>query len=210
MLAGPFLPFTVALALMLLIGLVEAIGLGGFAVDWDADLGDAPLLGWLGFGSLPFLMLLVLFLALFGITGMAIQQALAALTGGMLPGWLAALAATVAALPGTGLLARPLAALLPRDETSAIDIDELAGRRAVIVISGDGSRIQHIQPVGQPVLVKLHGGQQFIDGQIVDCAIIRRRDRQDRTHAVSPSDPPGRTPGEAEAFRRRHPRSFSP
>ena len=42
--------FVSAFALMLVIGLVQAMGLGG-----DADLnldGDADLLGWLGFGHL--------------------------------------------------------------------------------------------------------------------------------------------------------------
>ena len=180
MLAGSVLPFTVALVLMLLIGLVEAIGLGGFAVDWDADLGDVPLLGWLGFGSLPFLLLLVLFLALFGIAGMAIQQAMAALFGGMLPGWLASMAATVAALPGTGLLARPLAAILPRDETSAIDIDELAGRRAVIVTGratpGSPARARVTDRFGLNHYVMAepdNSGQAFTEGEEI---ILVRRD----------------------------------
>ena len=64
------LPFAVSLVLMLLIGLVEAIGLGGaVALEFDADV-DAGPLGWLGLGQVPLLIILVVFLALFGIIGL--------------------------------------------------------------------------------------------------------------------------------------------
>ena len=70
-LAAPeVLPFTVALALMLMIGLVEAFGLGASAIHADAglDLDDGGgFLGWLGVGSVPLLVLIVIFLALFGL-----------------------------------------------------------------------------------------------------------------------------------------------
>ncbi|MGH6782517.1 MAG: OB-fold-containig protein, partial [Sphingomonadaceae bacterium] len=56
------------------------------------------------------------------------------LTGALLPGWIAAPAAGVAALPVTGLLARGLARILPQDETTAIDLGDLVGLSATIVV----------------------------------------------------------------------------
>ncbi len=79
-------------------------------------------------------MLLVVFLAVFGMVGLALQQAALALAGGVLP-WVAAVpAAAVLALPGTRLAGRLLAPILPRDETTAVSLDSLVGRRARIVV----------------------------------------------------------------------------
>ncbi len=125
-------PFSVALLIMLMIGAVEAFGLGASAVHLDvgADLdGGGDLLGWLGIGRVPLLMLLVVFLAFFGLIGLAIQQ-----FAGPLPLWIAVPAATAAALPLTGMGARGLARIMPGDETTAISLDELVGRRGTITI----------------------------------------------------------------------------
>lgn len=126
------LPFSVALALMLMIGIVEAVGLGAAAVhlELDADPGlGGDLLGWLGIGKVPLLMLLVVFLAFFGIAGLAIQQ-----LAGPLSLWLASGAAAAAALPLTGLGARGLARIMPRDETTAVSLDSLVAKRGTITI----------------------------------------------------------------------------
>jgi membrane protein implicated in regulation of membrane protease activity len=125
-------PFSAALLLMLMIGAVEALGLGASAahVDFDADLdGGGDLLGWLGVGRVPLLMLLVLFLAFFGLAGLAIQQ-----LAGPLALWIAVPAAAAAALPLTGLGARGLGRIMPGDETTAVSLDSLVGRRGTITI----------------------------------------------------------------------------
>lgn len=134
MLEGDNIVFASALVLMALIGIVEALGLGGSAMDIDghADL-DSDLLGWLGFGRLPLLMLLVIFLACFGVIGLSSQQLMVSLTGETLTPWLAAPIAAVASLPATSVLASLLARVVPRDETTAVSLDTLVGRRAVIV-----------------------------------------------------------------------------
>ena len=62
------------------------------------------------------------------------QQLAAAWLGGPLSPWLAAPAALIAALPLTGVGARGLARILPSDETTAIGLGALLGRRAEIVI----------------------------------------------------------------------------
>lgn len=137
LLADGNIVFTAALVLMLLVGVIQALGLGDFAdgldmdADVDGDIADASadgLLALLGFGRLPLMMLLVIFLALFGIIGISGQQFWQALTGSMLTSWLAAPVAAIVAAPLTGAVARPLARIMPHDETTAINIDSLIGR----------------------------------------------------------------------------------
>ncbi len=148
--APQILPFAVALLLMLMIGVAEAIGLGAGAVHLDAhadvhaDGGD--LLGWMGVGEVPLLVVLVVLLALFGLIGIAGQQLAAALLGAPVSPWIAAPAALVAALPLTGSCARLLGRILPHDETSAMSLDSLVGKRATITVgtarSGSPARAQ--------------------------------------------------------------------
>ena len=135
--APEVLPFTVALALMLMIGLVEALGIGASAVHLDADLDlhdGGHLLGWLGFGAVPVLILLVIFLALFGLIGLIGQRIAAELLGGPLTPWLAAPAAAAASLPLLGITARAAARIMPRDETTAVGRDSLIGKRATVTV----------------------------------------------------------------------------
>ncbi|ATE64872.1 YqiJ family protein [Rhizorhabdus dicambivorans] len=133
--AGENLAFVIALAIMMLIGLVEAVGLGGSAIGHDMDIdGDGGWLNWLGVGQLPLLMLLVVFLASFGLIGLIGQQAVLGMTGALLPGWIAIPAAGAAALPTTSLSARLLGRIIPRDETTAIGIDQLVGLHAEIIV----------------------------------------------------------------------------
>ena len=132
--------FVAALVLMVAIGLLQLVGLGEFGVDLDADVdgevgGVADgLASFLGIGRLPFLMLLTLFLMLFALTGFVGQQLFQAFTDSLLTPYFAVPGAAAIALPFTGLLSRPLARILPRDETTAISIDELVGTRATIEI----------------------------------------------------------------------------
>lgn len=131
------LPFSVALLVMLMIGAAEVIGLSAASihVEGHADIADGPhLLGWLGIGRVPLLIVFVVLLALFGMIGIAIQELAASLTGGPLSPWLAAPVAFIAALPLTGLCARGLALVLPQDESTAVGLGSLVGRRAEIVI----------------------------------------------------------------------------
>ncbi|MFY9350265.1 OB-fold-containig protein [Sphingobium sp.] len=121
--------FVSALLLMLLIGGVQALG---FAGDTDLDM-DGDLLGWLGFGRMPLLALLALFLTLFAIIGLLGQQLAHDLLGAMLSPWIAVPAAAIAALPLTGLAARIVGPLLPQDHTTAIPLTHLVGSQARIV-----------------------------------------------------------------------------
>lgn len=156
--AGENLAFVIALATMMLFGLVEALGLGAGMLghDFDLDL-DGDWLGWLGVGQVPLLMLLIVFLACFGLIGLVGQQVAHDVLGQLVRPLIAIPAAGIAALPATGLLARGLARVMPRDETTAIDIAQLIGLHAQIV-TGTATR-------GSPARAKVrdfHGQSHFI------------------------------------------------
>ncbi|MEW5687356.1 MAG: OB-fold-containig protein [Pseudomonadota bacterium] len=137
LLSGDNAAFVAALALMLLIGLAELVGLGSGLVpdaDLDADLdGGASLLQWLNVGRLPLLMLLVVLLLVFGLSGLVLQRLADAVIGRPAPWFLAVPLALAAAIPATRASGRALARFLPRDETTAVSRDSLVGRIAVIV-----------------------------------------------------------------------------
>jgi len=146
------LPFAVAIALMLMIGLMEGVGmLLGFAIsglldnlvpdadlDVDADIGDHGAFGefltWLRVKEVPVIAILIAFLASFGIAGLALQQILYGLIGWMLPSLVATIIAVFLALPGVRVFAGILAKIMPRDETSAVSTDSFIGRTATITL----------------------------------------------------------------------------
>ncbi|MCH7860945.1 YqiJ family protein [Sphingomonas sp. NPDC092331] len=175
--------FVVAVLLMLLIGLVQVIGFGH---DVDADLhadvhGDLhfDFLSWLGIGRLPLLMLIVIFLAVFGVGGLMLQQLLRDWTGAPLPMFAAVPLVGVAALPVTGLAARLLAPILPRDHTTAVPLEVLIGTTAQIVTGrasqGSPARARAQDHHGQVhyVMVEPDGaGQVFQEGEQV--LLVRR------------------------------------
>ena len=176
------LPFTVALLVMLMIGVVEALGLGASAahldIHADAHFGG-ELLDWLGVGRVPLLILLVVFLAIFGMAGLTLQQVAAEMFGGPLDPWIAGPAAGVAALPLTGLGARGLARIIPQDETTAVSIDSLLGKRGTITIGtarrGSPAQARVRDQHGQPhfVMVEPHDEEHPIaEGETV--LLIRR------------------------------------
>lgn len=175
------LPFAAALLLMLAIGAVEAVGLGGAAVELDGDL-DAGPLGWLGIGRLPLLIVLIVFLALFGIAGLIVQQMAAGLGGAFLSPLIAVPVAAAGALPLTGLAGRGLARILPRDETTAVSLDSLIGRVGAVTLgesrTGSPARVRVEDVHGQAHFVMVepdNDGQIFREGETV---LLVRRDAQ--------------------------------
>lgn len=179
LLAPCCVPFTAALALMAVIGAVEAAGLGGaHGIDIDAGA-DARPLGWLGAGRVPMLVLIVLGLFAFGAGGLVLQR-LADAIGGPLPLVIAVPAAAIAALPLTAMLSRAAAAVLPRDETSAVHLDELVGRAATLVVGraapGSPARARVLDRFGMAHFIMVepdNDGQSFAEGEEV---LIVRRD----------------------------------
>ncbi len=171
-------PFTVALCMMLLIALTEALGMligitaMGFAdqllpeIDMDADAdadvagGDglvSGVLGWLCVGRVPLLVLLVAFLTAFGLVGISLQSVVHALVGGYLPVVIAAVLALLLALPPTRWIALGLARIMPQEETEAVSTRSFIGK--IAVITGGVARR------GMPAQAKLrdeHGQMHYV------------------------------------------------
>lgn len=178
--------FAVAWLLMLLLGVIELISLfvaGGsnwldsflpdslsqpahFDVNIDAAEGAiVRFLSWLYVGRIPLLMLMVVFLALFGACGFVLQQSALALTGGYLKPVIAVPSAWLATLPCTRIGATALYRIMPKDETSAISESQLLGRVGVVVTG--------VARADSPAQVRVrdgHGQQHYVmaasdDGQ---------------------------------------------
>jgi hypothetical protein len=177
LLAPGNLPFAVALLLMLMIGAVEALGLGVGGAHFDAD---ADLLGWLGVGQVPLLMLIVIFLALVGLIGITVQQIAAALAGVPLSPWSAGAIAFVASLPLLGIGARALARIMPQDETTAVGLDSLIAKRATVTVGtarrGSPARAQVRDAHGQThyVMIEPQGDDQSLAAG--ETALLVRRE----------------------------------
>ncbi|ALC12989.1 OB-fold-containig protein [Sphingopyxis sp. 113P3] len=157
LLAPENVAFSSALLLMLLIGVVQATGLVGDMDAADIDASDAgaadALLAWAGIGRVPFLMWLVIFLAVFGALGLGLQQLMSALTGGPGSNLLMVPLTGAAALVPTSVAAKIVGRILPGIETTAIDRDELIGLYAEISIGtaseGHPARAQVTDRFGQ-------------------------------------------------------------
>ncbi len=138
-------PFTVALVVLLALAFIEGMGLlvGLDFSSWldhmlpegtaDATAISDAWLGWLHLGKLPLLVILMLALTWFAIVGFTINAIVSALLGAYPPAFLAAIAAAICALPLVRASGGALARIMPRDETSAVTLDSLVGRVAIVV-----------------------------------------------------------------------------
>jgi len=176
------LPFSVALALMIGIALLEGItaifgaALSGildalipnFDVDIDSNLelldvdAHSPnalsrLLSWLRIGKVPVLILLVIFLTAFGLIGLGIQSLIHGMTSFYLPSYIVSIPAVILALPVVRVFGGVIGTILPKDETDAVSQDSFIGRVASITIGN--------ATVGSPAEAKIkdqHGTTHYI------------------------------------------------
>jgi len=144
---SPFLvaetsPFLVATLVLLAVGVVEGLGLmiGSSPSQWLDHWVHLPedgvvesVLGWLHVGKVPFLALIVIFLATFSVIGFALNLVLHGLFGVYVPAVIGAPVAAVASLPVVRISGAALGRVIPRDETSAVSIASLVGRIATVV-----------------------------------------------------------------------------
>lgn len=176
--ASENLPFTVAIAVMLIIAVLEGIttilGAGISSVletllpdiDMDVDL-DASgsqhatpmirFLGWLRVGQVPFLMLLVIFLTAFGLIGLGVQSLSTSVLTMLLPAGIATLPALVLSIPAVRMLGGLLNKVMPKDETEAVSGETFVGRVATLTL-GSASK-------GNPAQAKLrdeHGHTHYV------------------------------------------------
>ncbi len=109
----------------------------------SADFGHAEvesatalsrLLGWFCVGRVPVLVLLVVFLTVFGLAGLLVQSIAMGMLGIMFPAFLATVPALAIAIPSVRLLGKGIARIIPKDETDAISRDAVVGRIARITI----------------------------------------------------------------------------
>ncbi|MXO59208.1 DUF1449 family protein [Altererythrobacter salegens] len=198
LLADYNLPFAIAFGAMLLLSLMQIIGVGDLFdldadLDIDADLdssvdldGGASIMGGittlLGLGRVPFLIWLVVFLFLFASIGVSIQSLAGGLLGAPLDTLLASAIALGVTVPVTSVLVRPLGHILPQDETTAVGIDSLVGRRATVTMGharqGYPARARVHDRHGQThyVMVEPHeAGGEIIEG---DEVLLVRREGQ--------------------------------
>lgn len=176
---------------MLAIGALELLALlGGFsptasieAALPEIDLPDTPelsgaefgpfslILGWLSVGRLPLLVLLIIFLSSFAISGYSLQWAAIAATGAALPPFAASLVALVGGAFGMRHFGRWLGRLFPRDHSEAASQAELVGSYATI-IRGEAKPGQPAEAKAQDLRGRTHyllleprdSGQSFAAG----------------------------------------------
>lgn len=212
------LPFSVALALLLLLVLVELVGfvaglglsdllhghLPEFAEADGAEVAGDSLagrfIGWLGIGRVPALIVLALFLAGFGLLGLLLQTLAAAATGGLLSAWIAAPLAFLLALPWVRLSSLLLGRVLPRDETQVASRRSLVGHVATIVIgrarAGSPAQAKLRDDVGQTQYVMVEpdsADAEFAAGDAVllvaQAGAVFRARRADPAFSLPHPDP---------------------
>lgn len=191
--ANQNLPFAVAIALMLLIALLEGVttilgmGLSGLLdsivpdldVDLDVDIdGDfqtagpvTRILGWLRIGQVPVLVLLVVFLTSFGLIGFGVQSASHRMSGQFLSTYAAVGVSLVLALPLVRMCGGILAKIIPQDETEAVSEKSFIGLVAVVTTGkakmGSPAQGKITDRYGQTHYVMIEpdeAGEEFLQG----------------------------------------------
>ena len=167
--------FGIAIALMVLLGVLEVISMltGGIS-DWldnllpdsltetahaevGLDVADAGIfvrfLSWLYVGRIPVLMLMVVFLAVYGLMGYLFQTAFTTVFGSYLNGTLAAVIVWFLSLPLVRVTASGLYKIMPKDETTAVLQESLIGRVGTVVLgearAGSAAQVRVKDAYGQ-------------------------------------------------------------
>jgi hypothetical protein len=191
------MPFTISLGIMFGIALLEGITtilgfglsslLSSFLPDTDIhvnsniDTGEVgsesslgKLLSWLNVGRVPIMILLVIFLTVFGLTGYTLQAVSMNIVGVMLPALLVALIAFFLALPMVRVLGQSVSKIMPTDETEVISEDTFIGRVASITLGtakkGRPARAKFKDNYGTTHLIMVEPekeGEEFTEGNVV-------------------------------------------
>ncbi len=185
------LPFTICLLIMLGIALLEGIlTLLGFGlssllahivpdVDVNTDIGDidsslGKLFSWLNVGRVPIMILFVIFLTVFALTGYTLQATSLEILGNMLPALLAAVIAFFLSMPIVRKLGQGIGKIMPTDETEVISEDSFIGRLATISLGtakkGRPARAKFKDNYGTTHLIMVEPdaeNEEFSEGNVV-------------------------------------------
>ncbi|MEQ5787765.1 DUF1449 family protein [Erythrobacter sp. NFXS35] len=185
------LPFLIAfgalavIALLQLTGVSEVVeGAGEFDAPDGLEVGGfgEALTTLLGLGRVPLLIWLAMLLFTFATVGVIGQAVLTGVLGAPLSAGWAALLAGAAALPLNGIAVRPLAAIMPQDETTAVGLDDLVRRDAEIQIgtarAGSPARAKVIDRHGQAHFVMVEPHDQTLELNAGDTVLLVRREGQ--------------------------------
>jgi len=137
LLAPDVRPFAISAAIMLTLGGIELLTMivgfsiseligKDFALETESHSAIGGLFLWINAGRLPLLILMILALGMFAITGFLLQ-AIAHSVGTAVPVALAALAAAAISLPAIRVTSRGIARIIPRDETYVVDEADFVG-----------------------------------------------------------------------------------
>jgi Protein of unknown function (DUF1449) len=137
LLAPDVRPFAISAAIMLTLGGIELLTMivgfsiseligKDFALETESHSAIGGLFLWINAGRLPLLILMILALGVFAISGFLLQ-AVAHSIGTAVPVTLAALAALAISLPVIRVTSRGIARIIPRDETYVVDEADFVG-----------------------------------------------------------------------------------
>lgn len=134
-------PFAIAAAILVGLTAIEMLAMVmGFSMteflgkpEVHGHDGILAYLSWLNLGGVPLLILMMLTLGLFAMTGFALQ-AVANAFWAPLPSLIAVIPAALATIPMVRASSRTVARIVPHDETYAVDLDALLGRTAEVSI----------------------------------------------------------------------------
>ncbi len=110
-------------------------GADGVEIGHVQEIGPfTRMLSWLRIGRVPILVLVVIFLLAFGLSGLVMQTLLYSSLGFRLPALIAVVPALAIAIPTLRVLGGLAEKVIPRDESSAVSHDAFVGRVAVITV----------------------------------------------------------------------------
>lgn len=183
--------FTIALAVMFMIAVLEGItvliGMGISEMletimpdmDFDISTPEAPqsimskLLGWINFGRVPVLIILVCFLTAFGVAGYFLQYFVYGLSSTLIPQVFAVPVAFVVAMPFVRIFTNVLQKIMPKDESSALREESFVGAVAIITLGkatkGSPAEAKVTDKYGQThyFMIQPEGDEEFSQGEQV-------------------------------------------
>jgi hypothetical protein len=166
--------FTGAIILMLFIaileGIMSVIGAGlselldPLIPDFDSDISISEntfalskFFSWIRLKKVPILMLFVIFLTSYGLSGLFIQGLLLNMTSIFYYAWLISIPSFIIGIYSMRLIGGVISKVLPKDETSSLSTEDLIGHIAIIIL-GNASK-------GSPAEAKIqdkHGQSHYL------------------------------------------------